>query len=304
MRILITGVRGFIGAAVASAAHAQGHDVVGVDQSVEGRPVPSGVRTIQGDITRPAAWREAFAEVDVVIHSAAMHHTDQIAEGPVRSIEVNLHGTRLVLDAAASAGVRRFINLSSAKVYGEPLSVPSCEDDLLNPVEPYGLAKAVSEEHCRYYAARSTMRCISVRPFSVYGPRQDLSTGYVGQLIQGWLSHRPVPLAGRPDFLRDFVHIDDVVDVCLAAATYKYSFDVVNVGTGKGTSLADLVSEFAQLCGDGINVNYTPARAGTIQRARADADRMLSLLSRDPVTLRAGLVETSQWFREANRGVA
>lgn len=301
MRILITGARGFIGTALACAAHAEGHEVVGLD-SARGRILPRGVSAIEGDITRPEEWRDALGRFDVVVHSAAMHHTNQIAAEPARSIEVNLRGTRLMLATAAAAGVSRFINVSSAKVYGEPLAFPSAEDDLLNPVEPYGLAKAVSEDYCKYYTARGGMRCISVRPFSVYGPDQDLSTGYIGQLIHAWLSRRPVTLSGEPGFLRDFVHVDDVVEVCLAAARADQPFEVVNAGSGHATSLQDLVLEFASLCGGDIDVRYSPARAGTIERTLADVGRGLPLLGRAPTPLRSGLRDTMDWFEKAGNG--
>lgn len=304
MKVLVTGVRGFIGAAVARAAHRQGHEVIGVDKSAEGRSLPDAVDMIEGDITRPAAWRSAFRGVDVVVHSAAVHLAGQIQDGPIRSIEVNLHGTRLMLDTAAQSGVSRFVYLSSAKAYGEPLAFPSSEADLLNPVEPYGLAKTLGEEYCRYYAARGAMDCVSVRPFSVYGPDQDLHTGYIGQLIEAWLSNRPATLSGQPRFLRDFVHIDDVVDVCLAAARRPDAYDVVNAGSGQATSLQTLVADFASLCGDSIHVEYSPARAGTIERTLADLTRMLDLLGRRPVPVNAGLRDTIDWFDARRSAVA
>jgi UDP-glucose 4-epimerase len=128
----------------------------------------------------------------------------------------------------------------------------------------------LGEEYCRFYAARSTMRCVSIRPLSVYGPNQDLSTGYIGQLIDGWLLGQPVRLSGHPRFLRDFVHIDDVVDVCLGAATTSCEYDVINAGSGQATSLRSLVAEFASLCGDSLEVEYAPPSPGTIERALAD----------------------------------
>ena len=297
MKILVTGVSGFIGAALARAAVEQGHDVVGVDRSSTGRRLPPEIELVDGDITRPAPWRSAFRGVDAVVHSAAVHRSDQIADGPIRSIEVNLLGTRLMLETAAASGVRCFVNLSSAKAYGEPLGFPSSEDDLLNPVEPYGLAKTLGEEYCRYFAARGPLTCVSVRPFSVYGPDQDLSTGYIGQLIDGWLTHRPVTLSGQPRYLRDFVHIDDVVDLCLAAAVPGCRYSVVNAGSGQATALSTLVADFASLCGESIQVDYAPASPGTIERTLADVTRTVELLGRRPLPLTAGLRDTLAWFR-------
>lgn len=294
MRILVTGVNGFIGAAVATAAHAEGHEVVGVDLSTRERMLPPGVHEVRGDIISPATWWGELGNIDVVVHSAAVHRPDQIAERPVGSIEVNLRGTSLLLEMAAASGVQRFIYLSSAKVYGEPLAFPSSEDDLLNPVEPYGLAKAVSEQACSYFAAHSEMRCISVRPFSVYGPGQDLRTGYIGQLLEGRRTGLPVTFSGTPNYLRDFVHIDDVVSICLAAVQADQEFTVVNAGSGAATSLDDLVSAFVSLSGDRVDVDYAPARAGTITRTLADARRQRQLLGRSPISLRDGLLDTLQ----------
>lgn len=304
MKVLVTGVRGFIGSAVACAAHARGHDVVGVDRSRYGPALPDGLEVIEGDITRPAAWLGAFEKVDAVVHSAAIHHAEQIASEPVRSIDTNLRGTRQMLASAAFSNVKRFVFLSSGKIYGEPLSCPSSEDDLLNPVEPYGLAKAMSEQYCKYYAAHSSMRCVSIRPFSVYGPGQDLTAGYIGQLIEAALTRRPVTLSGRPDFVRDFVHVDDVAKVCLAAAEDDQPFDVVNAGSGRGTILSDLVSEFARVCGHNIDIRYRTARAGTIERTLADVRRELPLLGRPPMSLRSGLQQTIESFAQAHSAVA
>lgn len=304
MKILVTGVHGFLGSAIANAAHVRGHEVVGVDLSDRGRALPAPVRVIEGDVGSPGAWGDVLAGVDVVFHSAALHHTDQIAQDPVRSIEVNLRGTRLMLALAAEHRVPRFVHLSSAKVYGEPVSFPSSERDLLNPVEPYGLAKAVSEQTCGYFAANSAMRCVAVRPFSVYGPGQDLSTGYIGQLIQGWRTGQPVAFSGEPDYLRDFVHVDDVVEICLAAGLTDHDLTVVNAGSGVATSLRDLVSEFSLLCGGGPDVTYRPARPGTISRTLADMRDGRTFLGRAPVALRDGLLETVAAFAPPGWGGA
>ncbi len=167
-------------------------------------------------------------------------------------------------------------------------------------MEPYGLAKAVSEQACTYFATHSEMRCISVRPFSVYGPGQDLRTGYIGQLLEGWRAGHPATFSGNPEYLRDFVHIDDVVSICLAAAQADHPFTVVNAGSGTATSLQDLVSTFVPLCGDHVDVDYVPARAGTITRTLADDRRGRQLLARSPISLRNGLLDTLQPFAPAS----
>ena len=299
MRLLVTGARGFIGAGIVRAAHSQGHEVVAADYSDQGRDLPEGVEAIQGDITRPEEWQAGFEGVDAVVHCAAIHRPDEIAEATVRAIEVNLRGTRLMLQAAADAGVKRFVHLSSAKAYGEPLGYPSREDYLVNPVESYGLAKVVTEDYCRHFTTHSDMRCVSLRPFSVYGPGQDLSTGYIGQLLEAWTAGTPVALSGHADFVRDFVHIDDVVDICLAAALDDQPFDIVNVGSGSPTTLKELVELFARLSGAALDVSFKQARRGTIERTLADLTRQNAILKRDPIPLTVGLKGTMDAHRLA-----
>lgn len=301
MRILVTGARGFIGAGVVHAAHRQDHEVVAADRSTHGRRLPDGVEVIEADITRPEEWRSAFEGVEAVVHCAAIHRPDEIADDMVRSIEVNLRGTRLMLAAAADAGVQRFVHLSSAKAYGEPLGFPSREDDLVNPVESYGLAKVITEEYCRYFTASTGMRCISLRPYSVYGPGQDFSTGYIGQLLEASTSGTHVALSGEPAFIRDFVHIDDVVDICMAAALHDQPFDVVNVGSGSPTTLAALLEIFSSLLGAELDVSFKPARRGTIERMLADLTRQTAVLKRDPISLTLGLRGTVDEHRSRDR---
>lgn len=299
MRILVTGARGFIGAGVVRAAHGHGHEVVAADYSDQGRDLPEGVEAIQGDITRPEEWQSGFEGVDALVHCAAIHRPDEIAEATVRAIEVNLRGTRLMLRAAADAGVKRFVHLSSAKAYGEPLGYPSREEYLVNPVESYGLAKVVTEDYCRHFNAHSEMHCVSLRPFSVYGPGQDLRTGYIGQLLEAWTAGTAVALSGDADFVRDFVHIDDVVDICLAAALDDQPFDIVNVGSGSPTTLGELVELFARLSGAALDVSFRPARRGTIERTLADLTRQNAILNRDPIPLTIGLKGTMDAHRLA-----
>jgi UDP-glucose 4-epimerase len=301
MNILITGGRGFIGAAVAREATSCGHHVIMVDNSIGGRTPPETAEFVRGDITNPEPWRSILRDVDVVIHSAAIHHSESIKRDPIGSIRINLHGTRLMLDAAAGARVRRFVYLSSAKIYGEPLRFPSCEDDLPNPAEPYGLAKAVGEQYCRYFQDRTGMRCISIRPFSVYGPGQDLNTGYIGQLIQAMLSRDTAVLSGDPNFVRDFVYIDDVVNLCMRAATADHDFRLINAGSGQYTSLDALVALFADVSGVHVPVQYKEPSAGTIIRTLADIRRASQIVPIPPVRLAEGLRSTISWALSENK---
>ena len=130
------------------------------------------------------ACEGACRGVDVVIHSAGVHLAPAVSRQPIHAIETNVHGTLNLLKSAAAAGVSRFVFLSSSKVYGEPDRLPSAEDDLPRPCESYGLSKVVCEYYCKRFREEMEMDTVIVRPFSVYGPGQDLETGFVGMIIR------------------------------------------------------------------------------------------------------------------------
>jgi nucleoside-diphosphate-sugar epimerase len=148
------------------------------------------------------------------------------------------------------------------------------------------------------------MRCVSLRPFSVYGPGQDFSTGYIGQLLEAWTAGTPVALSGHAGFIRDFVHNDDVVAVSLAAALEDQPFDVVNVGSGSPTTLGELLETFAAVTGAELDVRFKPARPGTIERTLADLTRQTAVLQRDPIPLAEGLGDTVEAHRPGRVAVA
>ena len=296
MRILVTGARGFIGAAIVRRALSCGQEVVALDTAAGKRELPAEVEFILGDINAPVDWASKLRGVDALIHTAAIHRVDEVMVNPVKAISVNLHGTRAVLNAAAKAGVGRFVYLSTAKVYGVSLGFRSEESELPTPLEPYGLSKALSEQYCRVYQESTGMRCVSIRPFSVYGPGQDLDTGYIGQLIQSLRDNSPAVLSGTPEHIRDFVYIEDVVQLCMAAATRDLTFDVINAGSGRATSLSDLVKMFQKSAGRAIMVRYKEPSPGTIARSLAAIERMSLTLSSQPTNLADGLAQTLSWF--------
>jgi len=191
MRVSITGGLGFIGAALGATLSDEGHDVRLID-SCDGVIAP-GMDCIQGSILNPEICRLTCENTDIVIHCAAIHQASMVAKNPPGSIQVNVAGTLNLLRAAIASGVKRFICLSSAKIFGEPERLPSVEADLPRPLDTYALSKAMSEYHCHLLQAQSKMNVVIIRPYSVYGPKQDLNTGYVGmKQAEAMLKYQPV----------------------------------------------------------------------------------------------------------------
>lgn len=298
---LITGGHGLIGHGVLKRLIALGHEVTVVDLPSFGVPdrpaVPAdGYRLIEADILDVAEWGDILDGVDAIVHTAGIHQVDEVARDPVRHIDVNVTGTHKLLTAAADRGVRRFVYLSSAKVYGVGSGVASSEADLVAPVESYALGKVVAEHYCNHFAEKGILETCSVRPFSVYGPGQDTHTGYIGALLESLKRGHRVVLPGDPDFVRDFVHIDSVVDLCVSAAiSEKVPPRLLNAGSGDPTRLADLVQAFENVTERPLKVSYLDPRPGTLRFTLADTEVMRDYEWPTMPALEAGLAETVQF---------
>lgn len=298
VHVLITGGHGLIGSGVNQRLLAAGHKVTVVDLPRLGCPArsartPEGYRLIEADILDVDAWGGVLDDVDAVVHTAGIHQVDEVASDAVRHIDVNVTGTHKLLTAAHARGVRRFIYLSSAKVYGHGTGVASAESDLVAPAESYALGKVVAEHYCGHFARELGMDTCSVRPFSVYGPGQDTHTGYIGALLGSLRRGRRVVLSGDPDFVRDFVHIDTVVDLCVSAAiSEKTPPLLLNVGSGEATTLAVLVKTFEAVTNQSLNVTFRDPRPGTLRFTLADTQQMRDFSWPHMRDLEQGILET------------
>lgn len=301
MRVLVTGGLGFIGGGIAKALGEGGHSVRILDYGGPDSNTPpefAEMELVQGDISDEGVCVEACAGIDVVVHSAAVHLALSVTRKPLQSIRTNVHGTLNVLRSAAAAGASRFVFLSSSKVYGEPERLPSVEDDYPRPMEPYGLSKAVCESYCQRFQAESQLRTVVVRPFSAYGPGQNLDTGYVGMLVSAILENEEPALPGQPAYLRDFVHVDDVVQVCVRAALAEGELPaVLNAGSGHTVSLKELVDLASRLSGKRLLPTFLKPQKGTITRTQASMKRTFAAVGlRETVKLEDGLRATFEYF--------
>jgi len=296
MRVSITGGSGFIGTALGVTLSAEGHDVRLVDTR-DAIDVP-GMNYIRGSVLSTEDCYASCDGMDVVFHCAAIHQISMVTDDPLSAIEVNVRGTLNLLRAAQASGVKCFVYLSSAKVFGEPENLPSVESDFPVPCDTYALSKATAEYQCYSLPAQSNMNVVIVRPFSVYGPKQNLNTGYVGMILASLRDGTDLVLPGRPDFVRDFIHIDDVVRLCTLAATTRLSgLTILNAGSGQQTFLRELVALAAEILQVDLDARYRTPGPGTLIRMQACMKQAEAMLNFRPVyDLRTGLTETIQWF--------
>jgi nucleoside-diphosphate-sugar epimerase len=303
MHISITGGLGFIGSALGTALSEAGHDVRLSDIHDQG--IKQDMDYFQGSVLNADDCNATCDGMDVVIHCAAIHDAKVVAKNYLSSIEINVTGTLNLLNAAISSDVKRLIYLSTAKVYGDPKILPSTELDIPIPRETYALSKITSEYYCHTLQARSNLDIVIIRPFSVYGPAQELGSGYVGMILSSILSGTELRLPGRPDFIRDFIHIDDVTSLCLQAATADLpGVTTLNAGSGQQTSLCDLLRLASEILGFDLDSSYHEPGPETIMRMQACMKHAEAALGYRPrYDLREGLTKTIEWFLQ-NRSKA
>ncbi len=290
--VLVTGGAGFIGSHLTDALLERGMAVRVIDTFATGerRHLNPSAELHEADIRDRAAIEPAFAGVDCVFHAAALPRVGLSIERPVETELVNVVGTLNVLMAARAAGVRRVIYSSSSSVYGEQPRLPLSETMAPNPLSPYALQKLVGEEYVRMFHRLYGLGGVSLRYFSVYGPRMDLRGTYatvIGAFIRARLEGRALEIRGDGEQRRDFTHVRDVVRANLAAMDCAIADGrPINVGRGRASS----VNRIAELIG-GPRV-AAPARPGEPRDTLADLERGRALLGwRAEIELEDGVRE-------------
>ena len=306
MRVLVSGGAGFIGTHVVAALLQAGGCVCVVDDLSTGcrDNVPPGATFYQADLTAPSLAEIFLREQpEAVVHLAAQPAAPRSLEEPCFDAMVNVTGTVNLLEASRRAGVRRVVYTSSAAVYGDPVYLPVDEDHPVQPLSPYGASKYAAEVYVATYRRLYGIEGVVLRLANVYGPRQDAAgEGGVVAIFCRRLSTGEAPeIFGDGEQTRDFVYVADVVAAILAALR-SGAGEVLNVGTGKATSINELLSVLLGLSGQKAIPVYRPARPGDIRHSVLNprrAQRVLSWAAR--YGLADGLRETYAALKPGRR---
>jgi UDP-glucuronate 4-epimerase len=299
-RYLVTGSAGFLGSHLVDALLDSGHEIVGIDAFTDYYARDVKEANIARARARPgfsfrnldladADLADLVADVDGVFHLAAQPGV-RGSWGDTFAVYVrdNVLATQRLLEAAAEAGVP-VVQASSSSVYGNAETYPTREDVPLHPVSPYGVSKLACESLARAYSESFGLDVVSLRYFTVYGPRQRPDMAFsriVGSLLNG----RRFDLFGTGEQSRDFTYVDDAVAATCMAMNGPKGSRVYNVGGGSETTLAEVIATCERLSGRRLDVRRGPASAGDVRRTAADTSLIRSQLGWRPRrTLEQGL---------------
>ncbi len=293
-KVLVTGSSGQLGS-FACELLVKSNDVVGLDI----RPQPYEQLkeiSVLGDITKPADVRKAVKGVGAVVHCAAQVSVEKSILDPLSDSKTNVLGTVNLLHESAHAGIKRFIYVSSAAVFGPPECIPIDEDHPTQPMSNYGASKLAGEKYTLAYAKTSAMEVVSVRPFNFYSTRADPESPYSGvitKFVSRLKAGRPPVIEGDGKQTRDFIHARDIVEMLVLVLNKKgVNGEVFNCGSGVSTSILELANKAIAVSGHRLRPEFTSPRVGDIKDSLSNNTKALKLLGfRPKISLDDGLAE-------------
>jgi UDP-glucuronate 4-epimerase len=299
VRYLVTGAAGFVGSHLAEALDAAGHEVVGVDCFTDyydralKEENAAGLDVLRLDLAVDDL-DDAFAGVEGVFHLAGQPGVRASFVDFPAYLSRNVLATQRVFEAAAARGIR-VVFASSSSVYGDAERYPTPEDTVPRPISPYGITKLACENLERAYVASEGLDAVTLRYFTVYGPRQrpDMAfTRIVTALVEG----RSFDLYGDGSFSRGFTYVSDVVAATLLAMEHGPPGATYNVGGGTEASMREAIAICERIAGCSLEVRELPVAAGDVRRTAADTSRIRAELGWAPVVgLEQGLRMQLAW---------
>lgn len=312
---LVTGGAGFVGSHVVDHLLDKGFRVTVVDNFDAFYDVEDKRRNCAGHLSSPA-YRLVEADIrdeqvidaelrdryDVVVHLAARAGVRPSIEQPLLYQDVNVRGTQVLLEFARRRGIGQFVFASSSSVYGMAPRVPWHEEDaVLLPISPYASTKVSGELLGHVYSKLFGIRFLSLRFFTVYGPRQrpDLA---IRKFTTGMMRGDTIPVFGDGSSRRDYTYIDDIVQGVLAAIAYTGSpYEVINLGNSRAVSLLDLIDTISATLGVRPRIDWQPCQPGDVPQTWASIDKAGQLLGYAPRTpLYDGIRQFAAWMEERN----
>lgn len=319
-KILVTGGAGFIGSNLCEALLKRGDWVVCLDNFSTGKienilplieQYPDRFKLIVGDIRNLEDCQQAVADVEYVLHEAAIGSVPRSIKDPITTNAVNIDGFLNMLIAARDAKIKRFIFAASSSTYGDSVSLPKVEDEIGRPLSPYAITKYVDELYADVFARTYGIEYVGLRYFNVYGRRQDPFGAYAAVIplfVKQFMKHESPVINGDGEYSRDFTYIEDVIQMNLLAletTDARAVNQIYNTAEGERTTLNELTSYLQQYLSEfdaqiaQVEVLHGPYRVGDIPHSLASVEKAKALLGYQPhFSLKTGLREAVKWYWE------
>lgn len=306
-KILVTGGAGFIASHLCEALLAEGAELVVLDDFNDfyNPAIKEGnvagfrdkVTLVRGDLRDAGLIDSLFAEnqFSQVFHFAARAGVRPSIANSRLYVSTNIDGTVNLLEACRRTGVKSFIFASSSSVYGVNKKVPFAETDLIQrTISPYAATKIAGEQLCSNYSYLYGIRCICLRFFTVYGPRQrpDLA---ISKFTRQILADQPIDQYGDGSTARDYTFVEDIIHGVMAAKNYTESdFEIINLGGSAANTLSQLIAGIEEILGRKAKINLLPDQPGDVPLTFADVSKAKQFLGYSPQTpLKQGLQNMS-----------
>ena len=312
MNILVTGGAGFIGSHLCDSLLRDGHTVFCLDDfnnyyspdqkisnifNAQKRP---SFKLIRGDIRNKKLVKRIFDEneIDKVVHLAARAGVRPSFENPELYEDVNINGTKNLLDVALKNNVKQFIFASSSSVYGTNEKIPfSEEDEIQNMISPYAKTKRKGELLCKEYSSKG-LKITILRFFTVFGPRNRPDMA-VFKFSDSVYNDREIILFGDGSMKRDFTFVSDIVNGIKKSLEKEFEFEIINLGNNKPITVKELIKLIEKTVGKKALIKSTAVPKGDVPITYADISKAKRLLGWEPETsVEEGLKQFFEWYLE------
>jgi nucleoside-diphosphate-sugar epimerase len=311
-KVIVTGAAGFIGSHLAETLLKQGKEVIGIDEfndyydpSFKRKNVAElhwtpNFKLIEGDIQN-LDWAKLLTDVEVIYHQAAQAGVRASWGTGFRSYtERNINATQILLEAAKDAkNLKRLVFASTSSIYGDAETLPTSESIPPKPVSPYGITKLAAERLGGLYHKNFGVPFLSLRYFTVYGPRQRPDMAF-HKFFKSVLEDKAIPVYGDGLQTRDFTFISDAVAANLAAADAPEEAvgEIFNVGGGSRVVLKEVLDTMEEIVGKPIKRDHIEKAMGDARHTAADISKAQRILGWQPqVSLRDGLTQEWEWVK-------
>lgn len=322
MRVLVTGGAGYVGSHTIHHLARLGFDCTVFDNLSTGfRYLAGSLPFIEGDIRNYEQIRNAVEGAEAVVHFAAHAYVGESVRDPRKYYDNNVRGTLTLLDAAVDAGVKKFVFSSTCAIYGIPPAIPIEEKWPTRPINPYGETKLAIERALEAYDRAYNLRFVALRYFNAAGADEsgdigemhDPETHLIPLLLRSASGGEEVTLFGS-DYdtadgtcVRDYIHVNDLADAharALKHLTAMESSEILNLGTGTGYSVKDIVSAVERITGQKVRFTWGPRRSGDPPVLIASGKKAQAILGWRPQRALSEIIETAWQWEQARPDIS